>query len=155
MMDDKTRCEMPDANPPDAEIQEILNAMKNIAIVGLSDNPERDSNDVGAYLKKNGYRIIPVNPNHKEILGEKSHPDLASVPEKIDVVDIFRTVDAIPKIVDEAIAVGAGTVWMQLGLAHHESAEKARGAGLKVVQSKCVKIEHMRMQGKHQFNIKG
>ncbi len=153
-MEDKTRCEMPDSNPPEPEIREILNDMRTVAIVDLSDNPERDSNKGAVYLKNNGYRIIPVNPAKKEILGEKSYPDLASVPEKIDVVDIFRTVDAIPGIVDEAIAAGAGAVWMQLGLAHRESAEKARSAGLKVVQSKCVKIEHAKLQGRHEFNIK-
>lgn len=154
-MRDKTACEMPDSNPEDLEIRKILDGMKTVAIVGLSDNPERDSYKVGAYLKEKGYRIIPVNPGKKEILGEKSYPDLASVPEKIDVVDIFRTVDAIPGIVDEAVRVKAGTVWMQLGLAHRESAEKARAAGLGVVQSKCIKIEHSRIHGKHEFNIRG
>lgn len=154
-MQDKTTCEMPDTNPSNPEIREIIDGMKTIAIVGLSDNPGRDSNMVGAYLKENGYRIIPVNPNKKEILGEKSYPDLASVPGKIDVVDIFRTVDAIPRIVDEAIAIKAGTVWMQLGLAHKESADKARLAGLKVVQSKCIKVEHSRIHGRHEFNITG
>ncbi len=154
-MREKTACEMPDSNPADPEIRRILEEMKTVAIVGLSDNPERDSYKVGAYLKEKGYKIIPVNPGKKEILGEKSYPDIASVPEKIDVVDIFRTVEAIPGIVDEAIRVRAGTVWMQLGLAHRESAEKARAAGLGVVQSKCIKIEHSRIHGKHEFTITG
>ncbi|HSV98176.1 MAG TPA: CoA-binding protein [Spirochaetota bacterium] len=153
-MEDETTCEMPDFNPPEQEIRKILNNMRTVAIVGLSDKSDRDSNKVGAYLKGHGYKIIPVNPSQKEILGEKSYPDLASVPEKIDVVDIFRSVDAIPAIVDEAIAAGAGAVWMQLGLAHRESAGKARSAGLKVVQSRCIKIEHSRMKGKHEFNLK-
>ncbi len=154
-MEDKNQCEMPDSNPPEPEIREIISSMRTIAIVGLSDKSDRDSNRVGAYLKEHGYKIIPVNPAKREILGERSYPDLASVPEKIDVVDIFRSVDAIPRIVDEAIAVGAGSVWMQLGLAHREAAEKARSVGLKVVQSKCLKIEHSRMKGKPEFNIKG
>ena len=144
---DKNSCEMPDHNPPSEEIQEILKTSKTIAVVGLSDKPDRDSFRVGSYLKEKGYRVIPVNPARNEILGEKSYPDLSSVPEKIDVVDIFRAVEAIPGIIDEAIKVGAGTVWMQLGLAHRESAEKARKAGLKVVQARCIKIEHSRMSG--------
>lgn len=146
-MTDKNTCEMPDANLQSGEIKEILNSAKTIAVVGLSDNPERDSFRVAKYLRENGYHIIPVNPGKTEILGEKCYPDLASVPEKIDVVDIFRTVEAIPGIVDEAIQIGAKAVWMQLGLAHHVSAEKARAAGLKVVQAKCIKIEHSRLSG--------
>jgi hypothetical protein len=146
-MTDKNTCEMPDANPPSEEIAELLNSAKTIAVVGLSDNPERDSFRVAKYLKEHGYRVIPVNPGKKEILGETCYPDLASVPERIDVVDIFRTVDAIPGIVDEAIRIGAKAVWMQLGLTHRVSAEKARAAGMKVVQAKCIKIEHTRLQG--------
>jgi predicted CoA-binding protein len=100
-MRDKSAGEMPDSNPADPEIRRILEEMKTVAIVGLSDNPERDSYKVGAYLKEKGYKIIPVNPGKKEILGEKSYPDLASVPEKIDVVDIFRTGGGHPGIVDD------------------------------------------------------
>lgn len=140
-------CELPDGNPPDAEIESILRGSRTIAIVGISDNPERDSNRVGRYLKEHGYEVIPVNPLKREILGEKCYPDLKSIPKPVDVVDIFRNIDAIPGIVDEAIRVGAKAVWMQLGLAHHESAERAREAGLAVVQSKCMKIEHARVFG--------
>ncbi len=146
-MTDTNTCEMPDSNPPSEEIVGILTESKTIAVVGLSGNPEKDSHVVAKYLKEKGYRVIPVNPGKKELLGEKSYPDLASVPEKIDIVDIFRTVDAIPGIVDEAVRIGAKTVWMQLGLAHRASAEKARAAGLKVVQGKCIKVEHGRMSG--------
>ena len=146
-MDAKDTCEMPDSNPPEEGIRDLLKRSKVIAIVGLSDKPERDSYRVGKYLVENGYRIIPVNPAKDEILGEKSYPDLSSIPVPVDVVDIFRTVDAIPGIVDEAIAVKAKTVWMQLGLAHAASAEKARNAGLAVVQSRCIKIEHGKMTG--------
>ncbi len=116
-------------------------------MVGLSDNPEKDSNRVAKYLIEKGYDVIPVNPSKKEILGRTSYPDLPSVPVKIDVVDIFRPVEAIPPIVDAAIAVGAKVVWMQLGLAHPESAQKARMAGLKVIQGKCIKIEHSKIFG--------
>ncbi len=140
-------CAMPDGNPPGEEIVKLLQHARTIAVVGLSDKPERDSYEVAHYLKEHGFRVIPVNPAKKSILGETSYPDLSSIPEKIDVVDIFRQVDAIPGIVDEAIKVGAGAVWMQLGLAHAESAKKARDAGLVVVQSKCMKIEHSRMTG--------
>lgn len=142
-----TTCPMPDANPADAEITEILQAAKTIAVVGLSDNPEKDSNRVARYLIEKGYHVIPVNPGKKEILERTCYPDLSSVPEKIDVVDIFRPVEAIPPVVDEAIKVGAKVIWMQLGLAHPESAQKARAAGLKVVQGKCIKVEHSKLFG--------
>ena len=138
-------CEMPDSNPVPENIKELLQSSKTIAIVGLSDNPERDSNKVAVYLKNNGYTIIPVNPAKEEIMGEKSYPDLKSVPVAVDIVDIFRRVEAIPDIVDDAIAIKAGAVWMQLGLAHNKSAKKARNAGLDVVQAKCIKIEHVRL----------
>ncbi len=146
-MDSKDTCEMPDSNPPDAGIRDLLQKSRVIAVVGLSDKPERDSYRVGKYLVENGYRVIPVNPAKDEILGEKCYPDLLSIPVPVDVVDIFRTVDAIPGIVDEAIAIKAKAVWMQLGLAHAASAAKARNAGLAVVQSRCIKIEHGKMTG--------
>ncbi len=138
-------CEFPESNPPDDAIKSILEESGTIAIVGLSDKPERDSYRVARYLKDHGYTIIPVNPTKTEILGEKSYPDLASIPTPIDIVDVFRKVDAIPEIVDEAIRVKAKVVWMQLGLAHNESARKATEAGLSVVQSKCIKIEHQKL----------
>jgi predicted CoA-binding protein len=138
-------CELPDYNPPDEEVVELLKSAKTVAVVGISHKEDRDSYKVAKYLKEHGYKIIPVNPKYKEVLGEPCYPDLKSVPEKIDVVDIFRNIDAIPGIVDEAINVGAGAVWMQLGLAHNESAEKARQAGLKVVMNKCMKMEHQRL----------
>lgn len=136
------RCELPQNNPSDEEIIEILKNSKTIAVVGLSTDDTKASYMVAEYLKDNGYKIIPVNPGATEILGEKCYPDLKSIPEKIDIVDIFRKPNDIPPVVDEAIEVGAKVVWMQLGLCHNESAEKARSAGLKVVMSKCIKIEH-------------
>lgn len=144
-MTEKQICEVPGCNPPDDDIKNILETSKTIAIVGLSNSPERDSYKVASYLKEHGYKIIPVNPDVKKILEEKSYPDLFSIPEKIDVVDIFRKVEAIPGIVDEAIRIKAKVVWMQLGLAHNESAQKAMDAGLKVVQSKCMKVEHSKL----------
>jgi len=100
-------CELPESNPLEVEIKEILEKSKTIAIVGLSDKPERDSYRVAEYLKGHGYTIIPVNPTRSEILGEKSYPDLASIPVPVDIVDIFRNIDAIPAIVDEAIEIRA------------------------------------------------
>jgi len=145
-MSKDANCELPDSNPPSEEIRALLLESKVIAIVGLSDKPDRASNRVAAYLKKQGYKVIPVNPVKKEILGDKCYPTLTDIPEPVDIVDIFRKVDAIPAIVDAAIDISAKAVWMQLGLAHHESAEKARQASLIVVQSKCTKIEHERLQ---------
>lgn len=138
-------CEVPDFITPDEEVVEILKSAKTVAVVGISHKEDRDSHKVAKYLKEHGYKIIPVNPKYKEVLGEPCYPDLKSVPDKIDVVDIFRRVEEIPGVVDEAIQVGAGTVWMQLGLVHNESAEKAKQAGLKVVMNKCMKIEHQRL----------
>ena len=145
-MTEKQSCEMPESNPLEIEIREILENSKTIAIVGLSDKPERDSYEVAKYLKDHGYTIIPVNPAKTEILGEKSYPDLSSIPSRVDIVDIFRNIEAVPGIVDEAIKIKAKVVWMQLSLAHNESARKARDAGLVAVQSKCLKIEHARMR---------
>ena len=138
-------CEMPDANPPEEEVRKILSTLRTVAIVGLSNNPDRDSFRVGAYLQEHGYRIVPVNPSVPEILGERCYPDLISIPFPVEIVDIFRKIEAIPSIVEEAIRIGAKAIWMQLGLAHQVSAQKARAAGLRVVQSRCIKVEHARM----------
>ena len=135
-------CELPQKNASREDIRRMLGAAKTIAVVGLSDDPGRDSHRIAAYLQGAGYRVVPVNPNLREVLGEKAYPDLASVPVPVDIVDIFRRADAIPAIVDAAIAIHAKAVWMQLGLAHNASAEKARAAGLDVVMSKCIMVEH-------------
>lgn len=124
------------------EIKAILRSYKVVAVVGLSPKPERPSFRVAKYLKDHGYRIVPVNPGQKEILGEKCYPSLKDIPFPIEVVDIFRSVDAIPGIVAEAIAVGAKVVWMQQGLVEPEAARKARDAGLQVVMDRCMKVEH-------------
>ncbi len=138
-------CEFPLQNAPDEEIQELLRAAKTIAVVGLSPKVDRDSNKVAKYLMEQGYTVIPVNPGQKEILGHPCHKDLLSIQEHVDIVDIFRAPEYIPAVVDQAIAIKAGAVWMQLGLAHNEAADKARAEGLGVVMNKCTKIEHMRM----------
>ena len=131
----------------EADIRSILEESKTVAVVGLSPREERDSHRVAKYLQSQGYRIIPVNPNADEILGERSYPDLASVPEPIDVVDVFRRSEAVPEIVEEAIKVGARTVWMQQGVIHEEAAARAREAGLQVVMDRCMMIEHRRHFG--------
>jgi len=146
-MTENQSCEFPESNPPDDEIRGILENSKTVAVVGLSDKPERDSYRVAAYLKEHGYTVIPVNPAQTEILGEKSYPDLASIPAPVDIVDIFRNIEAVPGIVDEAIGIRAKVVWMQLGLAHNESARKAAASGLVAVQSRCIKIEHQKLRG--------
>jgi uncharacterized protein len=126
---------------------EILKTCRTVAIVGLSSNPERASHHVGSYLKEQGYQVIPVNPSEKSILGEVCYPDLASVPEKIDVVDIFRKSEDVPPIVKDAIKCGAKAVWMQEGIVNEPAAAEARKAGLKVVMNKCMLKEHNRMGG--------
>jgi predicted CoA-binding protein len=130
-----------------ADIKSILEESQTVAVVGLSPREERDSHRVAKYLQSQGYRIIPVNPKTDEILGERSYPDLTSVPEPIDVVDVFRRSEAVPEIVEEAIKVGARTVWMQEGVIHEEAAARAREAGLQVVMDRCMMIEHRRHFG--------
>lgn len=140
-------CQIPETAVTEKEVDDVLQKARTVAVVGISHKDHRDSYKVAKFLKEHGYRMIPVNPKYTEVLGEPCYPDLKSVPEHIDVVDIFRNVDAIPAIVDEAIDVKASAVWMQLGLVHNESAAKARCAGLAVVMNKCMKIEHTRMVG--------
>ncbi|MBI2935344.1 MAG: CoA-binding protein [Chloroflexi bacterium] len=123
-------------------IEQVLRASKTVAVVGLSPNPERESHRVAAYLQSQGYRIIPVNPNAQEVLGERCYATLSAVPEGIDVVDIFRRSEDVPPIVDEAIGVGAKVVWMQLGIVNEEAAAKARQHGLDVFMDRCMLTEH-------------
>ena len=127
-------------------ISQLLREARTIAVVGVSDNPQRPSNDVAAYLQRQGYRIIPVNPALAEVLGEKCYPSVKDIPaaEAIDIVDIFRRPDFVPPIVDEAIERGAKAIWMQDGVVHEAAAEKARAAGLAVVMDNCLLREHRR-----------
>jgi uncharacterized protein len=135
-------CEMPLNNASPEAVRRILDSARTVAVIGLSDKPDRDSHHVAAYLQAHGYRIIPVNPNVSTVLGEKAYPKLREVPEPVDIVDIFRTPDAVPEIVDEAIAQHAQVIWMQEGIAHNAAADKARAAGLQVVMNKCMLKEH-------------
>jgi predicted CoA-binding protein len=128
-----------------ANIPEILKSSRTIAVVGLSGSPMRPSNGVATYLQRAGYRIIPVNPNVAEVLGEKSYARLEEVPEKIDMVDIFRRSEYVPEIVESAIRVGAKVVWMQEGVVHETAAERARQAGLEVVMDRCTLKEHRKL----------
>jgi predicted CoA-binding protein len=129
-------------NASPEEITAILQHYRTVAVVGLSTDPQRPSHQVAEYLQSQGYRIIPVNPQCQEVLGEKCYASLKDVPDKVEVVDIFRQTEAIPGIVEEAIAVGAKVIWMQLGLESPEAAARARSAGLQVVMNRCMKIEH-------------
>jgi predicted CoA-binding protein len=123
-------------------VARILTAHQTIAVVGLSSNPKRPSHVVAEYLQQAGYRIIPVNPNERQVFGENSHASVEDVPEKIDIVDIFRKAPDVPPVVQGAIRVGAKVVWMQLGIENEAAAEQALAAGLAVVMDACMLIEH-------------
>ena len=125
----------------------ILERYRRIAMVGLSSNPFRPSHFAAVYLIAEGYDVIPVNPREPVILGRQSYPSLRAIPSPIEVVDIFREPAAVPPIVEEAIAIGARVVWMQLGVIHEAAADRARAAGLEVVMDRCMKIEHARFFG--------
>ncbi len=125
----------------------ILRTYRTIAIVGLSANPFRPSHFAAIYMLAEGYNIIPVNPREREILGRRCYPTLRDIPEPVEIVDIFRDPAAVPPIVEDAIAIGAKVVWMQLGVINEAAAQRARAAGLEVVMDACVKIEHARFFG--------
>lgn len=125
-------------------IETILSESRVVAVVGLSSNPMRPSYEIARYLQKNGYRIIPVNPNETEVLGERAYASLADVPEKIDLVDIFRRSEEAGHHVDEAIRLGAKAVWMQDGVIDEAAAERALEAGLMVVMDDCILRQHAR-----------
>jgi len=134
---------LPDGAKTTADpIGEILRSYKTIAVVGLSSDPMRPSHGVAAYLQSVGYRIIPVNPNERKVLGEKSYARLDDVPETIEIVDIFRRAEEVAPVVESAIRVGAKVVLMQLGIQNEEAAEKARAAGLVAVEDACMLVEH-------------
>jgi len=128
--------------------ENLLRNSKTIAVVGLSGRRSRPSYGVSEYMQSNGYRIIPVNPNEAEILGEKVYASLEEVPDRIDIVDIFRRSESVPEIVDAAIRIGAKGIWMQEGVIHDEAAEKARAAGLEVVMDRCILKEHRKLLSK-------
>ena len=129
-------------------IQRVVHNAGTIAIVGLSANPLRPSNFVGFYLKRHGYRVIPVNPRESEILGVESYPSLLDVPEPVGIVNVFRAPDALPAIAREAVAIHAGAIWCQFGVINEEAAQIAEGGGLAVIMDRCLKIEHARYIGR-------
>ena len=126
-------------------IPELLKTSRTIAVVGLSNKRFRPSYGVAEYMQRNGYRIIPVNPFVQAVLGEKCYPDLDGIPERVDIVDIFRRAEFVPEIVEAAIRIGARAVWMQEGVVHEDAAERARGAGLVVVMDRCILKDHRRV----------
>ncbi len=128
------------------ELGRILRSAKTIAVVGLSNKPDRPSYDVAGYLQEAGYRIIPVNPTIKEALGEKAYASLRDIKEKIDVVQIFRRPEEVPAVVEDAIAVGAKVVWMQPGAENEDAAARAEAAGLKVVVGACMRVVHQNLR---------
>ena len=129
----------------DEQLKSLLDNSKTIAVVGLSPKMQRPSNAVAAYLINHGYSVIPVNPGHNEILGRACYSDLKSIPGEVDIVDIFRKSSEIGPIVDQAVEIGAGAVWMQQGVINEEAANIAIDAGLRVVMDLCIKIEHSRL----------
>src|SRR6185503_15800583 len=137
----------------DKAMKEILLSAKTIASFGLSSNQEKESYGIVSYLKEQGYQIIPVNPTATEILGEKVYPDLESIPDQVDVVQVFRKSEDVPPVVDSAIKIGAKVVWMQEGIVNEEAAQKAREAGLQVVMDACMRATHQRLIGPRPLSL--
>ena len=133
---------MPSAHTQTDQIGDLLKKAKTVAVVGLSSSPLRPSYGVAAYLQQHGYRIVPVNPNIRGALGEKAWPSLLEVPEKIDIVDVFRRSEFVPAVVEQAIQLRVPCLWMQEDVVHEEAAEKARRAGIFVIMDRCILKEH-------------
>jgi len=129
----------------DKDIAQLLRQSKTIAVVGLSSNPARASFGVSRFLQRQGYRVIPVNPNESEVLGERAYPSLKDVPGEIDIVDIFRRPACVPEVVEDALEKGARCIWMQEGVVNHEAAKKAEAAGISVVMDRCILKELARL----------
>jgi uncharacterized protein len=135
------------AKPMDNELlKDILIPARTIAVVGLSRSSGKESHVVARYLQGQGYRIIPVNPSAEELLGEKSYPDLLSIPESVDIVNIFRPSSAVMPIALQAVEINSGSIWMQVGIVHHEAARLAAQAGLRVVMDRCIMVDHQKLR---------
>jgi len=134
-------------NPADGELRQLFRTSRTVAVVGLSPDRMRASNGIARYLQRSGLRVIPVNPNETEVLGEKSYPSLRDVPVPVDIVDVFRRPEFLPAIAADALAIGAKALWMQQGIANAEAAAIATQGGLLVIQDRCIMIEHMRLGG--------
>jgi uncharacterized protein len=133
----------------DAELREILSSARTVAVVGIKDRPEEDANRIPRYLQEHGYRIVPVTPKAERVLGERAYARLADLPEPVDLVDLFRAAEHIPGHVEEILALPLwpATVWMQLGIHHDAAAARLRTAGIRVVQDRCIMVEHRRLLG--------
>src|ERR1700712_4265488 len=129
-------------NPPDAELKQLLTDATTIAVVGASSNPDKASHGIMQKLQHAGYRVIPVNPRETEILGERSYPSLVDVPERIDIVDVFRRAEDTPGIADEAVTIGAKALWLQTGIVSEDAAARATAGGLMVVMDACIGATH-------------
>lgn len=129
----------------DTELAKLLRETKTIAVVGLSSNPMRPSFGVSRFLQRQGYRIIPVNPNEMEVLGERAYPSVKDVPEQVDIINIFRRPARVPEVIDDAIGKGTRCIWMQEGVVNHEAARKAEEAGMSVVMDRCILKEMARL----------
>jgi len=133
---------MPHRNPPDDALRQLLTNASTIAMVGASSNPDRPSNGIMRKLKSVGYRVIPVNPNETTVLGERAYASLADVPERIDIVDVFRRAEYTPAVADEAVKIGAKALWLQSGVVNQEAAAKAEAGGLMTVMDACIGVMH-------------
>lgn len=129
----------------DRKIRALLETARTIAVVGASNKPWRDSNTIASFLIEQGYAVFPVNPNYQEILGLPCYPDLAAIPDPVDIVDVFRTPEAVPQIVEEAISIKAKALWLQLGVIHEDAARKAEEHGLQVVMDHCILVDYRRL----------
>jgi uncharacterized protein len=139
---------IPERYQDPAVIAEIIRSAQVIAVVGLSPRPERPSHDVAAYMQARGYRIVPVNPGATEILGETCYPALSDIPFAVDIVDVFRQPGAVPQIAQEAVRIGAKALWLQLGIISMEGAAVAERGGLTVIMDRCLKVDHMALEGR-------
>jgi len=137
---------MPHRNPSDQDLKRLLSAASTIAVVGASSNPERPSNGIMRKLKSVGYRVIPVNPNETEVLGERAYPSLLDIHEPIDIVDVFRRPEYTPAIADDAVKVGAKALWLQSGVSNEDAAARAAAGGLTVVMNACIGVKHAILQ---------
>jgi len=133
---------MAHTNPTDSEIAQLLTDATTIAMVGASSNPDKASHGIMQKLQKVGYRVIPVNPRETDILGERSYPSLIDIPERIDIVDVFRRAEDTPQIADEAVTIGAKALWLQTGITNEDAARRAEAGGLKVVMDACIGATH-------------
>jgi predicted CoA-binding protein len=138
--------EMAPAMPSDQELRSILGEAKTIAVVGLSSDPNRDSHEIAEYLQSKGYRIIPVNPNETEVLGEKAYPSLLDVPEKVDVVDVFRRAEYTPEVAEQAVKIGAKVLWLQDGIVNEDAWRVAQEGGVDVVMGVCIRRTKNRLE---------